>query len=356
MKILYSSSELHNAIKRVLADPQPEDRRIVLVAFVGGRAEAFLRDPKDLEIVCCLQPGSTDALTLDRLRSRHAKIFKSERLHMKVYWSSRNGCVICSANASAHGLGRDGLKEAGVYLPPNTVDINLLWGYAKPKLIKDADLQRLTRETQRMPRQKINWSQEPAADFLEWLNFAGRSDWKLGWWEEEDEFSKSAIKIAKERYAVNPYDLLNVKQRQITQYDWALAFKVPGVTDLKWFYTDFVTEVDASDGVYPLQAVQANPPAQCPRPPFKLDNAFKRAFRKAVFEYGEERIIKIESLRAPKALLNSIAEKMRTNTQDRAAYAVTGAANSPIPAPASEASRMGTTRDNRLKGRQGPPP
>src|SRR2546430_10883751 len=57
-------------------------------------------------------PGN--ALTLDRLRRRKAKIFKSERLHMKVYWSSRKGCVICSANASGSALGGSSQKEAGV--------------------------------------------------------------------------------------------------------------------------------------------------------------------------------------------------------------------------------------------------
>jgi hypothetical protein len=75
-KILYSSLELHDAINDILAEPQSHDRRVVLVAFVGGQAEAYLPDPKGLEIVCWLQPGSTDALTLERLQKRGAKIYK----------------------------------------------------------------------------------------------------------------------------------------------------------------------------------------------------------------------------------------------------------------------------------------
>ena len=89
-KILYSSAELHDAIKDVLAEPQSHDRRTALVAFVDGAAEAFLPDPEGLEIVCWLQPGSTDALALERLQKRGAKIFKSERLHMKA---SRRGAA-----------------------------------------------------------------------------------------------------------------------------------------------------------------------------------------------------------------------------------------------------------------------
>jgi hypothetical protein len=127
MEILYSSGELHDAIKKVLADPKPHDRRVVLVAFVGGNAQAFLPDPKGLKIACWLQPGSSDALTIDALRKRGAKIYKSERLHMKVYWSSSGGCVICSANASGGALGSGNHKEAGVWLPPGKVNIERLW-------------------------------------------------------------------------------------------------------------------------------------------------------------------------------------------------------------------------------------
>ena len=104
MEVLYSSNELRDAINRVLASPAADERRVALVAYVSGRAQEFLPDPKGLEIVCWLQPGSTDHLTLRRLRERGARIYQSERMHMKVYWSSRRGCVICSANASGAHL------------------------------------------------------------------------------------------------------------------------------------------------------------------------------------------------------------------------------------------------------------
>jgi hypothetical protein len=95
---------------------------VALVAYVGGEAQAFLPDPNGLELVCWLQPGATDALTLGRLKKRGAILFKSKKLHMKVYWSSRKGCVVCSANASGNALGGGGLIEAGVRLPPGAVD------------------------------------------------------------------------------------------------------------------------------------------------------------------------------------------------------------------------------------------
>jgi hypothetical protein len=61
VKVPYTSAELRKTIKDVLSNPQPGDRRVALVAFVGGQAEAFLPDPEGLEIVCWFQPGSTSA-------------------------------------------------------------------------------------------------------------------------------------------------------------------------------------------------------------------------------------------------------------------------------------------------------
>jgi hypothetical protein len=318
MKILYSSTELHDAIKDVLADPQPGDRRVALVAFVGGQAQAFLPDPNELEIVCWLQPGATDALTLDLLRKRSAKIYKSQRLHMKVYWCSRRGCVICSANASGHALGAGAQKEVGVWLPPNIVDIERLWSYANPKPINDADLKRLARLAERVPKYNASGSEASRPDFLGWQNFSGRLDWKLGWWDENAKFAKEAVKIAKRAYGVMaPEDFLAVTKEQARPHDWFLTFRLAHGTDLVWMRVDFIIEVSPSDKAaydedYPFQAVQANPIRAYPPPPFVLDQAFRSAFKKAIKAYGEGRIEILESLRPPKPLLDLIAEKMRT--------------------------------------------
>jgi hypothetical protein len=307
MKILYDSGELQTAIKDVLAEPQPHDRRVALVAFVGGEAETFIPDPTGLEIVCWLKPGSSDALTIDRLRKRGAKIYESKGLHMKVYWSSSRGCVICSADASGNALGGGGQKEAGVWLPPGQVDIERLWTYAQPQPITDIDLKRLT-------------PLGPPPDFLEWQTVSGRRDWKLGWWYWLAEFAKDAVKKAKQSYGViEPNDFVNVKKGQVRADDWVLLFRLPNGTGLKWMHADFVIEVDPSDKVafekeYPFQAVQANPPRKCPPPPFEIDEKFRRAFKEAVKKYGAQRIENLESLLPPKALLGLIATSMRAIT------------------------------------------
>ena len=217
MKILYSSGELSTAIKGVFGVPEPHDRRVALVAFVGGRAEAFLPDTKGLEIVCWLQPGATNADVLGRLQARGAKIFKSELLHMKVYWSSRHGCVICSANASGKALGGGNQKEAGVLLPRDQVDIEKLWAEAKPKPITNGDLKLLRRKSDRVPKHNTGPAEvpaEPAPEFFEWLDLPGRREWKLGWWGTKGVASKDAVMKARQTFGVLKRDVhgLNVKK------------------------------------------------------------------------------------------------------------------------------------------------
>src|SRR4051812_18295669 len=104
--LLYTSADLHHAIKKTLGSPQCDERRVALVAYVGAGAEAFLPDVKGLEIICSLTPGATSAETLIRLRQRGAKLLQSPRLHMKVYWSSLKGTVISRRMLRASRLAR----------------------------------------------------------------------------------------------------------------------------------------------------------------------------------------------------------------------------------------------------------
>jgi hypothetical protein len=57
MKILYTSAEVHDAIKALLSSPAIGEQRVILVAYIGKSAEAFLPHPDGLEIVCALQAG-----------------------------------------------------------------------------------------------------------------------------------------------------------------------------------------------------------------------------------------------------------------------------------------------------------
>lgn len=316
MQVLYTSAELKRSISDLLSNPEPGDRRVVMVAYVGGRAQAFLPDPQNLEIVCWLQPGATDPLTLARLRKRRAKLFKSDRLHMKVYWSKRKGCVICSANASGSALGSTSQKEAGVLLAPGELNIERLWSYAQPTEIGQADIRRLASNTKRLKPRQTPRGQRGAPDFLEWRGLR-IDDWKLVWWEEDAEFAKASIATAKTRYGVaKPHGLLNLRKGQLAAHDWALTFRLPNVTNVEWFYTDFIEKIDkadkdAFDPDNPYQAVQANPSKDCSRPPFRIDQKFKKALKKAVAEYGPEKIESRKSLKLSEDFIDLIAQNLK---------------------------------------------
>jgi hypothetical protein len=173
MRVLYTSSEVHDAIKDVLTrSDNAEDRRVVIVAYVGDAAEAFLPNPKGISIICNLQPGATSALALERLKKRGAELFHSPRLHMKVYWSSVKGCVMTSANASASALSRGGLIEAGVFLNPGQVDVDRLIETIKPKPVTKADLLDLQGKTDALPAKGIPHTgsgHSETVEFGEWL-------------------------------------------------------------------------------------------------------------------------------------------------------------------------------------------
>lgn len=317
MKILYSSNDVHVAISKILSNPKSTDKRKILVAYIGGKAESFLPDPEALEIVCCLKAGATDALTLARLEDRKAKIFKSNRLHMKVYWSSRNGCVITSANASGSALGSVSQKEAGVWLPSRQVNISKLWKYAKPTRIRPADLRLLNKKADRLP---VNAWQEPPSsempDFIEWWE-KPLSTWKLGWWDNHDPgFAPESLETAKARFGVvKPYTYLNCAASQLKAHDWALSFDLPAASSISWMYVDFRVRLNRSyrgfDSAYPYQAVQARRSSECPRPPFKLDNEFRKAFRRAVRAFGPEKIEQNIALKPSNKFLQMIARAIR---------------------------------------------
>jgi len=58
------------------------------------------------------------------LISLGANLQFADRLHMKVYWSEGSGVVVTSANLSTNALGVGDLKEAGVLLGPESLDID----------------------------------------------------------------------------------------------------------------------------------------------------------------------------------------------------------------------------------------
>jgi len=181
--LLYTSAAIHARIKRLLGQPSEGDKRVALVAYVGSDGERYRPHPKGLRLICNPSAGGTDPDTLRRLIKRGATVQISDSLHMKVYWSRNRGCVIASANASSSALGRNGLKEAGIWLPAGTVNINQLIRYANPRKVKQSDLRHLDTQTREYTKNVgINRKDvRPAQKFQQWYSAPHRSSWKFSW-------------------------------------------------------------------------------------------------------------------------------------------------------------------------------
>lgn len=320
--ILYSSDEIHSAIKKIFSEPKADDGRVALVAYVGGDGESYLPHPKGLRIICNPSPGGTDPDTLRRLLKRGAKVEFSDKLHMKVYWSRSRGCVIASANASTSALGVSGLREAGTYFPAGLVDIRRLIKYASPRPISQSELHELDRRSREHKRNVGNNRQKKgkSQDFLEWYNSPHPSKWKIAWGDEEvSGTAKAAKETTFSEYGLKePHTWMSVGKGRVQRTDWLLQFFFTdhSIRSLKWMYVDFIVRLSPKEKPYyyrdwPYHAVQVQSPARYPLPPFRITTDFRQAFRRAVKSYSHERIMNAKSDKPPVRLLKLIAEEMK---------------------------------------------
>ncbi len=316
---IYNSSGIHVCIKRLFGNPNPSDRRVAIVAYVGTDGELYLPQPENLHVICSPSAGATDPNVIRSLRKRGAKVQFSDNLHMKVYWSKHRGCLITSANASSSALGKNGLKEAGVLLPPRSVDIGKLIKYANPREVTVKELRRLDRESREVAkgRSRTSIRGQSIAGFLDWYGLPDPSTWKLAWCDYE---LAGAAESTKEKTFVE-YGLLKpntwvcAAKGNFKTNDWLLVFTFAknGIENMHWIFVDFLVETGNKDKRFyfeewPLHAVQVHPVSKYPPPPFKITPAFRKAFRRAVDRYSAERIKDSDSVIPPRRLLSHVAE------------------------------------------------
>lgn len=323
INVLYSSGEIHASIKKLFSEPSTKDRRVALVAYIGGDGESYLPHPKGLHVICNPSPGGTNPDTLRGLIKRGAKVEFSDRLHMKVYWSQSQGCIITSANASSSALGVMGLREAGAYFPPGIVDIDRLINYANPRPVRQSDLDELDRgaKEQKKNAGKKRQKRESAPEFLGWYTSSYRRKWKIVWSEEE---VSGTAKVAKamtftEYGLKEPYTWVTAGKGRVSRNDRLLSFffTANGVKSIQWIYVDFIVKISPKETRYyykdwPYHAVQVHAPSHYPFPPFRITSAFRKALRNAIKRYSRERIMEAKSDVPPVRLLKFIEEEMKT--------------------------------------------
>ncbi len=142
--ILYNQSDIYREIQRLFN--YPTVRRVAISAFVGKDAESYLPIPAGLTLVCWPKAGGTNPHTLRKLIKKSVDVWFADRLHMKIYWAEGRGCIITSANLSKNALGVGGLKELGVLLNPDEVDIDKVLSSLGKRPVNESEMKKLDRE------------------------------------------------------------------------------------------------------------------------------------------------------------------------------------------------------------------
>jgi hypothetical protein len=309
MKVLYSSRMIKSHIDILFETASPHDKRVILVAYIGKDHAKFLPNPKGIEIICSPTPGATSSTAVSELQAAGARMYFSDRLHMKVYWSEKRGCVIASANLSRNAFGERGLKEAGVFVGPNIVKIDELRKAAKPYAMTERHLRMLKVQEDSINKALASvgrhWSRNNFS-YSEWyvLEPPVRQQWKLGWWMSETDYAQAGLDIVKAKYGKSlPAEVMNVTKKQAREGDWFLNFRIKKSGKLDrpyWMYVDHVVRIrrneDAYEPEYPYQAIQALPTRRCSEPPFKITASFYLSFEKAVKKFHIAKIINDSSL------------------------------------------------------------
>jgi hypothetical protein len=315
MRVLYTSVAIRREIARIFR--RTRQRRVALVAYVGKGATAQLPNPKGLHVYCWPQPGGTSATAVEGLRRRKATVFFADRLHMKVYWSERDGAVVCSANLSDNALGSGNLREAGIALPSSQVDIDRLIALAGAKPADDASIEQLRKREALWNRAHAARGKAASPTFPEWYDGTGGVRWKLDYYDSfGGQLSRRAKRAVK---AINPaffpQNLLYCRRGSFDEEDWVLRCRLTNTGRLlarEWVYVECVVLVAKSDRAYnaeyPFQAVQARELKHCPAPPFQIDRDFKTALREVSIAAGYDKAMQQAEARVPTA---SFLKKLR---------------------------------------------
>lgn len=285
MEILYTSSSIRKKIIQIFS--MEKNRRVAISAFIGYGAETYLRPTKGIEIFCWPCAGGTNPNAIRKLKQLGAKVYFSNKMHMKLYWTKRHGAIITSANISTNALGKGNLKEIGIYIPSTDIDIRKVILSLKSRPVIEEEMRLLDKmhKVYYKTNKSFRVKNKPTS-FKEWYELKGM-EWKLGAAESiGKKASKNSIEIAKQHFnIIKPYDFIECKKYDYKKEDWVLTFilKDKTVTNLNWLYVDYVCKSDCD--TFPFAAVQAYAENHYDPPPFLIDKEFKKNFTISLFKH-----------------------------------------------------------------------
>lgn len=319
-EVLYTSESIRKAIRDVLG--KGVGRRVAVVAFIGRGAEAYLPNPRGLELYCWPAVPGTNPSALRKLSGQlGVSVHFSPRLHMKLYWSSRKGAVVTSANLSSNAYGHGDLKEFGVRLPAGTIDIDRVIASLDATEMSEASLRdlELAHAKDRAERRQVGQTRQHAVTFADWYAERGKKDlWRLATFDwanigESRTLHDAASLAPREHFA----EYMNYESKdRAARDDYLLCVADPFHTrgQTSWMFVSHRVIVARNDPTYvrdhPIQIGQEHPLRMYRRPPFEIDRKFRRAISataKAFAKSGLEREFNLDlTVKPSKRLLHSL--------------------------------------------------
>lgn len=290
-QVLYTSAEVRQAIIEIFSSSK--GRRVAITAFVGNGAEAYLPKAKGIELVCWPKAGGTNPHALRQLLKRGVQVYFADSLHMKVYWTEDKGAVITSANLSTNALGSGNLREIGLLIPSHQLDIDKILRSVNRRVVTNKELLQLDKAHHNYhTKNKVTYRSVTNVSFSEWYESPFRPNWRIGYWDEDGNFSSISKSISKTEYGVAPQYFISCASNTYKKDDWVLTFFLKGnsPTQVRWQPIDYIAHTPKSDKAYerdnPYQAVQVWATSRYPSPPFQIDKRFREALSSAIKEFG----------------------------------------------------------------------
>jgi len=293
VKILRKSHKIAEMIRKIFSDES--DERIIAVAYVGANAISYLPNPRNIKIYCSTAIPGTNPISLRELKKNGVDIRKIDKLHSKLYWSKSHGVVICSANLSDNGLSKKGNHEAGVYLPPDSFDVDNYVNSFRSDPINFSDINALEREYNLyMLRNRTTQGVCKPPDFLDWNEETGPA-WKIFLWTEEADLPKDvSVQLAREHPEVeeeNTNYIVSAASDSYQEGGWVLEFKaryndgrLQSVRKFDWFIPEVrIMSQQPYDDDYPHYWINLHN-TTLPSQPFVINRKFINSFKKTFVE------------------------------------------------------------------------
>ncbi len=302
---LSSPHTLREAIRTITAPSA--GKRVVVAAFIGKDALAYIPKPRGVLVYCWDNPLATHPDGVADLIANGGKVYFVRGLHAKVYWSTKAGVLVASSNVSANALDDDAAQlEAGVlFADSSVVAIDQLRRQMRrigTRPVTKARLAAFRALYDRTPRPKGNKAvNEPPRTLVTYasLPVGLRTPFKLSWYRDRTNLTKNDLAPLIGRDGIVDYadaertvDFTIEATDRLREGDWVLIFRRDGFKAFRpeWMFVDRRAKrhLTGSDQWIAYQFVRRRrqPPFDCHGIAFRA--ALRQFVRREVKLTGEE--------------------------------------------------------------------